>query len=560
MSRRTPPAASINSFVERARHLYSLPAVAMRVLELTNQPTVDARKLKDCIENDPALTGKILRVVNSSLFGLAREVTDLNQALALLGTKPLKLLVLGFSLPPALLDGQQAEILTRYWQHTLTKAVAGRELSERFWKIPGDEAFIAGLLQEIGVLVLLQDLGQPYAELLERVRADGAKLAPAEMAALGFDHGVLSGRLLDHWGLPELLVRAVGLPHDAKVLAALPAERQPLPQILHLAEQLALVLAADEPPSGPLAELLEVGGLYRGLTIKQVEAVVAELGPKVAHLADVFSFSIPDLPDYAAVLARAHEQLADVALDAAQELARKQSTHHWQRQIDNLGQAAEELAEVKGSWVDPASAARAAGEGLSTCVSSHSAGPAACAVATAGTFVGVATEATPLRSARREVLSDVGLVGRLETAVASCRQARRAVSLVLIEIDHYGDLIVTRGLDGAAQVVRRLRLAIDRVCEPGDARYVVDDGQVALILEGCERRTAVEMARDVVRLIRGTHKRVARSPNVVTVSAGVATLPLPPKNFPAAELLDSAQRCLNAAHSSGGDAVKSIDL
>ena len=70
----------------------------MKVLELTDDPRLDTRTLKECIENDPALTGKLLRVVNSSLFGLSREVSDLNQALALLGTKPLKLLVLGFSL------------------------------------------------------------------------------------------------------------------------------------------------------------------------------------------------------------------------------------------------------------------------------------------------------------------------------------------------------------------------------------------------------------------------------------------------------------------------------
>ena len=92
----------LDRFVRRSGELYSLPRVAAQVLELTRDEHLDARALKDCIECDPALTGKILRVVNSSLFGLAGEVRDLNQALALLGTKPLKLLVLGFSLPDGL--------------------------------------------------------------------------------------------------------------------------------------------------------------------------------------------------------------------------------------------------------------------------------------------------------------------------------------------------------------------------------------------------------------------------------------------------------------------------
>src|SRR3972149_3698978 len=102
MSTATP---QLEPFLERARDLYSLPSVAPEVLDLTSQPKVDVRALKACIENDPALTIRILRVVNSSLFGLNRQVSDLNQALALLGIKPLKLLVLGFSLPPAPFDG-----------------------------------------------------------------------------------------------------------------------------------------------------------------------------------------------------------------------------------------------------------------------------------------------------------------------------------------------------------------------------------------------------------------------------------------------------------------------
>ena len=162
----TDNSLSLDQAVERAGALYSLPAVAVEVLQLTNHPTVDVRRLKQCISNDPALVSKVLRVVNSSLFALSREVSDLNQALALLGTKPLKLLVLGFSLPDGLFVGVAGEMLRRYWRRTLTKAVAAREISETLWNLPGDEAFLAGLLQDIGMLVLLQQMGEPYARFL----------------------------------------------------------------------------------------------------------------------------------------------------------------------------------------------------------------------------------------------------------------------------------------------------------------------------------------------------------------------------------------------------------
>ncbi len=242
MSQTTLQPAALSQLIERSGQLYSLPAVAMKVLELTDNPQVDVVALKECIENDPALTTKILRTVNSSMFGLSREVSNLNQAIALLGIKPLKLLVLGFSLPKDLFAGVEADVLQSYWKHTLTKAVAGRLLAETQWKTAGDDAFIAGLLQDIGILVLLKDLGTPYAEFLARVIKDDGNLDQLEIETLGFDHAVLSARLLERWGLPESLVEAIAVPHNADRIAELPEEKQMLPQVLHLAELLSLML------------------------------------------------------------------------------------------------------------------------------------------------------------------------------------------------------------------------------------------------------------------------------------------------------------------------------
>ena len=243
MTDSAPSTGVLRQLVERARALYSLPNVAARVLELTAKPQVDVRALKECLEHDPALVAKILRVVNSSLFGASRKITDLNQALALLGVKPLKLLVLGFSLPKELWSGVEAQVLARYWRRSLVKAVAAREFSERLWLVPGDEAFIAGLLQDVGMLVLIQDLGESYTHFLDRVQGERGNLASLEATTLGFDHAVLSARLLAHWGLPEELVRAVGLPAGSERLAALPPNERTLPRLRPIGSELPLSCA-----------------------------------------------------------------------------------------------------------------------------------------------------------------------------------------------------------------------------------------------------------------------------------------------------------------------------
>ena len=137
----------------------------------------------------------------------------------MLGNKPLRLLVLGFSLPDELFAEMAAEQLEWYWRTTLTRAVAARQLATELWHEPGDEAFIAGLMQDIGILALLRELGEPYAKLLSGVIHQRSDLAALERDSLGFDHVELSAALMQQWHLPERLVDAVAAPKQIDRLA-----------------------------------------------------------------------------------------------------------------------------------------------------------------------------------------------------------------------------------------------------------------------------------------------------------------------------------------------------
>ncbi|HEX5104664.1 MAG TPA: HDOD domain-containing protein, partial [Pirellulaceae bacterium] len=308
----------VQQFIRQTERLYSLPAVAMEALRLASEPHVDAVALKQCIERDPALTARILRVVNSSLFAASRQVTDLNQALSLLGTRPLKMLVLGFSLPKELFTGIEADVLARYWRRTLTKAAAARELAQRLWRLSGDDAFTAGLVQDIGVLVLVQQLGEPYLHLLDHVQVHGGNLLERELDSLGFDHRVLGARLLAHWGLPAGLCAAVAVPPNLERVEALEPADRTLPQILHLAELLARML--EQPYGTALRDLLAAGAKYRGLTYEGLRPIVAVLQRQVTELADVLSLELPEQQSYADLLIAAQERLANETACATAEL------------------------------------------------------------------------------------------------------------------------------------------------------------------------------------------------------------------------------------------------
>ena len=522
----------------RSAQLYSLPGVAMQVLQLTRDPQVDTRALKECIENDPAIASRVLRVVNSSLFGLSREVSDLGQAIPMLGIKPLKLLVLGFSLPSGLFLDVESKTLLWYWKHTLTKAVAGRVLSQRLWRMPGDDAFLAGLFQDLGALLLFQQLGQPYARFLDRAVSHHLDLCALEQRALGFAHTELSERLLRQWNLPETLCEAVTAESPDR------EKHSALPQIVHLSELFARLFADGQ--SSALTELLATARGYCHVLDHQLEPIVLEVETKVNELADIFSLALPDGLEYRDVLAEAQRQLTQVTTLAAEDLLRSRVPERadidedWiLTELDSLSDA---LADVCNRPVDFEPTAVAAGYSAKL----PSAGGTATKRATA---MSRTTTAAP------------NLFDRLTSVVSMCRSTRRPLSLLLVDLSCGEELLAS----GGPQELASLRRMLSKVCAqlnyPGMISLPHAEFGFALILPAAERTQAVELGNDLIRAVRSLSATAGISQKeLLKLDIGVASLSQLPKNFPPRDLFEGADRCLYASHASGGDVVKSIEI
>ncbi len=539
-----PPSAAIsktiNELVERGRALYSLPAIAAEVIQLTNSPKVDARALKDCIELDPALTAKILRVVNSSLFGLIREVSDLNQAIALLGTKPLKLLVLGFSLPESLFCEVARKQLDWYWSTTLARAVAAREISEQMWERSGDDAFLAGLLEDIGILVLLGELKGPYAQLLGKVIDERVDLDRLELESLGFNHRDLSAALLEHWNMPELLVDSISEPRKLQSLRQLKTPAAELARILHLAELLAELVAKNR--LEVLPDLLEVGAAYCGLDKERLNALVASLQPKVQQLAETLSLDLCDGADYTTVLAEAHSQMSEIAESVAEPLSRTPSTP------DPLCETMlEDVAQLRGAVDEFLRSPISNAEEHAPSCDSQSLGESGSQQAPRRAN----PELTDLTMPRWEAsFSD-----QLTLVVGRCRSRRQPLSVLLLEVstdDARGEKIISQVLDAVC-------------CDGGGEDVIVEvqsPGRRVLVLPGYERQEAVRRANTIFRTLEETFSRLEATgiSQECSASAGVSTVTLPVKNFPPSDLIETAERCLAAAQSTGSSVVKSLEI
>lgn len=533
----------VQQFVERTGQLYSLPAVAAEVLRLTGEPQIDPRELRQCIESDPALAARLLRVVNSSLFGPTRPVTDLNQALALLGIRPLKMLVLGFSLPKELFTGLEAEVLARYWRQTLVKAVAARELSDRLWRAPGDEAFLAGLVQDIGVLALIQQLGPSYAKLLERVQSFGCSLIDCELDTLGFDHLVLSARLLTHWGLPGALCAAISVPPVKERIEELSGSERTLPRILHLAELVSRMI--DQPYGSALRELLDVGERYCHLTYETLQPIVVALQSKVSELAEVLSLQLPAGQSYVDLLIAAQERLADETVSVAAAMASPDAEN------ELLALAGELRREVaKASRREPARDIHSKQQ--------HTAQHASAIRSPATSHVPSLASHNHRSAGVEPFFCDRVLASRLSAGVQRSRQNRRPLTLALFEIDRFADLLVQTGPTEMVEIAQSLRYALADWANQREEAILVSDSKLAMVWEECPRNDAVQLARDCLAAAHDWSQDRFQLSCALSLSAGLATLEFAPKNYPCQELIDAAQRCLNGAQLSGGDTVKSI--
>jgi HD-like signal output (HDOD) protein len=537
---------AIEEIVARAGALYSLPAVAVEVLRLTESPRVDVHALKECIERDPALTVKILRVVNSSLFGLPREVSDLNQALALLGIKPLKLLALGFSLPESLFLSAAREQLDWYWKTSLVRAVAAREISEQLFQKPGDDAFLAGLLQDIGVLVLLGELRQPYAAVLSEAIASQADLAEVERNALGFDHRQLTAGLLQHWNLPPLLTAAIGAAHDTRYWAHNKADHAHLVRVLHLAELFAQLIGQRR--LSVLPDLLDAGEAYCRLDKAKLNDLIATLEPKVRQLANVLSLQIAGGEDYTQIIVQAHAKMSRVAESVAAPLSR------------GIADDAASPIESEGHEVQAMILARQ----LRASFEQFYRGSVNDAVeAPDSTHLNVGANNASTSPRRQNPYAAISVAAsatsdletRLTLEVGRCRSLRRPIGLAVIEVQPSELLDLTQ-----AELVERL---LNRACKRAEGAAAIEPlGPLRrmMLLPGRDRHEAVTAARHTVDEIRALVDPYLRSEQLpaVAIGAGVASAGTPAKNFRAVSLLETADRCLTAALRSGG--VKSLEV
>ena len=311
--------------IAKAEKLPSPPTVALEVLRVSNDEDATIADLAAVLSRDPALSAKILKLANSSMFRRGDAVTSLDAATMRLGMKTVKLMALSFSLTDELpREGGPGFDYGEYWRRSLTMAASGRALARLIGDPHGDEAFLCGLLGRLGQLVMAECIPDEYGALIER--CEGDLPCPAlEAGTLGYDSNELGAALLASWELPDLItgtVRWWAAPEAAPPEVEDAACR--LARVMHVADLTTTVLCQPHRAGATLPSLYALAEEHFGVSQDEVDAFVVGLEEDVAEMSTMLDMDSTSEP-YASILERAREEMVQVSLGAALDLQQSAS-------------------------------------------------------------------------------------------------------------------------------------------------------------------------------------------------------------------------------------------
>jgi putative nucleotidyltransferase with HDIG domain len=207
---------TLEQLIGKGLDLPSLPEIYLRVSEQLEDETSSVQQIGGTVQNDPAITSRVLKMVNSAYYGLPNQVASVAQAVSLLGRERLKHILIG-SVLRGVFSGQDnpAFSMQEFWQHSIKTAIIARELATQIREIQEPATmFTAGLLHDIGKLLLINKFPDRMLAAEEYMIQKRVDILTAELSQIGVTHTAVSEALMEHWGLPQLLIDCARNHHE----------------------------------------------------------------------------------------------------------------------------------------------------------------------------------------------------------------------------------------------------------------------------------------------------------------------------------------------------------
>jgi putative nucleotidyltransferase with HDIG domain len=273
---------NLQRIAARAGDLPPMPVLAVQALQMTKDPKVSARDLQAVIARDQALAARILRIVNSAMFALRGEVSTISHAVAVLGMDAIRSIIMSASVHQVLQtgEGKGRDLGTKLlFDHSWGAATAARILAENTRYPNAEEAFLCGLMHDIGKPILMTNFPARYTQIMAEVYAGRAGFHTLELQAFGFSHAHMGALVAERWNFPWRFSEAIGFHHDP--LSA--SEHLHLACITNLANSIMVQMEVGfeknkdlDLAAEPAAEFLKVTDQLLETTIERVRQALSD--------------------------------------------------------------------------------------------------------------------------------------------------------------------------------------------------------------------------------------------------------------------------------------------
>jgi diguanylate cyclase (GGDEF)-like protein len=476
----------------------SPPGIAQQIVALAKNPDATIADVSAAISKDPALATKVLRTANSALYAQRRQSQNLRQALTVMGLDAAMTLCLGFSIAGSFRSGKAGKIdYTRYWRHSLLGALSGRCIGEELGLKCSEDVFLAGLLQDIGVLALDRVKPGFYAELPPE--ASHTERIAYERAHLDEDHAALGAWMLDSWNLPKELCDAVRLSHSPEQADRATEAGKFVCSVALGGELAAAFLSKDAREA--VQRFPERALAVIGLRPEQVGHIVERVTQLTPELGRLFDTTLLSADDAIMLTEQAQELLAARTVESLHE-------------IDSLKHAAHSLAARTEQLED---------------------------------------------ANRRDGLTGLYNRRHLDDKLASEFAAARAggwdLSLLFIDLDHFKRINDTLGHQAGDLVLKQTATLLQQTLRAEDILARYGGEEFVILLPGIPRKGARGLGERILASLRQFRHRCGETDVIVTASLGLASHSAATPFSDVSALVGAADEAVYAAKRAGRNCI-----
>lgn len=295
---------ALQEFITLTTRLPTPPAIALKILQAVRSNEINFEELADIVMADPVLTAQVLKIANSSIYSLPKQVTSLTQATGLLGTQALRNIALSFVIVDGFKDIPQGGFdLDLFWKRSISTAVSAKILATKTG-LANDDIFITALLQDIGILVLFLADGPAFTEMLDKKRISGKPFCEAEKDQFGFDHTQLGSHLLKSWNLPESIYEPIRHHHANETRTG----EHDSSLLLNISDKISSIYHGTQ-ANKKFSEVHSALAKNFGMEHEQIDELIDTIGEKAREMLDLFAVDPGEMKPFSQLMQETNDEL-----------------------------------------------------------------------------------------------------------------------------------------------------------------------------------------------------------------------------------------------------------